>query len=145
MARDGVRFDRFYAAQHNCSPTRASVLTGRHPDRYRTYAWSHDLPLREVTIAEVAYSHGYATGHFGKWHLGGIPNGDGGNGRAGSPDIEPALRNPGQQGFEEWFSAANFFDINTPRGHVFHNGKPVGPFKGDRSDIVMDHALEFIR
>ena len=145
MAANGVRFDRFYAAQHNCSPTRASVLTGRHPDRTRTYAWGHDLPLREITIAEVARDHGYATGHFGKWHLGGIPNAGGGDGRGVSPGVETTLRHPGEQGFQEWFSAGNFFDHDPPRGTLFHNGKIVGDLRGESSDIVMDEALKFIR
>jgi arylsulfatase A-like enzyme len=145
MAESGVRLDRFYAAQHNCSPTRASVLTGRHPDRCRTYAWGHDLPLREVTIAEVAQARGYATGHFGKWHLGGLPNGDGGDGRGFSPGAETGMRHPGLQGFSEWFSAGNFFDYDPPAGALFHSGKTVGALRGESSDIVMGEALKFIR
>jgi arylsulfatase A-like enzyme len=145
MAREGVRFDRFYSAQHNCSPTRASVLTGRHPDRYRCYAWGHDLPLREVTIAEVAQARGYATGHFGKWHLGGLPNADGGDGRGVAPSLEEALRHPGHQGFQQWFSAGNFFDNDPPKGTLFRNGKIVDDLRGETSALVMDEALEFIR
>ena len=145
MAREGVRFDRFYAAQHNCSPTRASVLTGRHPDRCRTYAWGHDLPLGEVTIAEVAQAHGYATGHFGKWHLGGIPNSGGGDGRGVPASYETALRHPGQQGFQEWFSSGNFFDFDPPRGTLFRNGNPVPTMRGDSSEIVMMEAIKYIR
>ena len=81
MAAAGVRFDRFYAAYPVCSPTRGSVLTGRNPSRYRSRSWGYDLPLREVTVAEVLRAAGYATGHFGKWHLGGVPNADGITGR----------------------------------------------------------------
>ncbi|MBP8257409.1 MAG: sulfatase-like hydrolase/transferase, partial [Opitutaceae bacterium] len=69
MAAACVRFDHFYAAHPVCSPTRASVLTGRTPDRFRCYGWGFDLPLREVTVAELLKTRGYTTGHFGKWHL----------------------------------------------------------------------------
>ena len=71
MAAAGVRLDRFYAASPVCSPTRASVLTGRHPFRYGIeWAGEGHLPLDEQTIAEVLGENGYGTGHFGKWHVG---------------------------------------------------------------------------
>jgi arylsulfatase A-like enzyme len=88
MARDGLRFTDFYAACPVCSPTRASILTGRYPQRMnittflpgrpdrpdqklKQPAVRMELPLEEVTIAEVLKAAGYATGHIGKWHLGG--------------------------------------------------------------------------
>lgn len=145
MAASGVRFDRFYAAHFVCSPTRASVLTGRHPARYRCYSWGHDLPLGETTVAELARQAGYATGHFGKWHLGGIPNTDGGSGRGLPESFDPAPRDPSHQGFDEWISAGNWFDVDPPAGVFFHNGKEVGARQGDTSDLVMDDALRFIR
>ena len=71
MASEGVRLDRFYAAAPVCSPTRASVLTGRHPFRYGIeWAGEGHLPEDEITIAEVLKSNGYRTGIFGKWHVG---------------------------------------------------------------------------
>ena len=71
MASEGLRFDRFYAAAAVCSPTRASVLTGRHPFRMRIDgANSGHLPSEEYTLAEMCHELGYTTGHFGKWHLG---------------------------------------------------------------------------
>jgi hypothetical protein len=71
MAKAGMRFERFYAAAPVCSPTRGSVLSGRHPSRYGipTANQGH-LKREEITIAEVLREQGYATGHFGKWHLG---------------------------------------------------------------------------
>jgi arylsulfatase A-like enzyme len=71
MAAQGLRLDRFYAASPVCSPTRASVLTGRHPFRYGIeWAGVGHLPSNEVTLAEVLKENGYHTGHFGKWHVG---------------------------------------------------------------------------
>jgi arylsulfatase A-like enzyme len=96
MAAAGLRFDRFYAAAPVCSPTRGSVMTGRHPNRFGCFQWGHSLRPNEVTLAEILKGAGYATGHFGKWHLGSV--------RAGSPV------NPGASGFDRWLSAENFYD-----------------------------------
>ncbi len=85
LAREGMRFTQAYAAAPVCSPTRASLMTGKYPARLhitdfipgnpypfaklKTPDWQRALPLREVTIAEWLRERGYATGHFGKWHL----------------------------------------------------------------------------
>jgi arylsulfatase A-like enzyme len=71
MAAGGLRFTRFYAAAPVCSPTRGSVLTGRHPYRYGIYfANTGHMKREEITLAELLKKKGYRTGHFGKWHLG---------------------------------------------------------------------------
>ncbi|MEJ6718061.1 MAG: sulfatase-like hydrolase/transferase [Akkermansiaceae bacterium] len=71
MAKEGVRLDRFYAAAPVCSPTRGSVVTGRHPYRYGIeWAGEKGLPKEEVTLAETLKTDGYSTAHFGKWHIG---------------------------------------------------------------------------
>ncbi len=71
MAANGLKFDRFYAAAPVCSPTRGSVVTGRHPFRYGIYfANTGHLKREEFTLYEALKTKGYATGHFGKWHLG---------------------------------------------------------------------------
>jgi len=142
MAAEALRFDRFYAAFPLCSPTRASCLTGRYPARYRCLSWGHDLPLREVTIAEAVRTAGYATGHFGKWHLGGIPNAAGGTGRGLPESFDPKPRHPGNQGFDEWFSAGNWYDIGCE--YLYHNGQQVPPRPGDTADVILDVALEWI-
>ena len=122
MAAAGIRFDRFYAAHPLCSPTRASCLTGRSPVRYRCMSWGHDLPLREVTIAEAVRTAGYATGHFGKWHIGGIPDAAGGTGRGLPESFCPKPRHPGNQGFDEWFSAGKPLTPGPPtHGHAESN------------------------
>lgn len=84
LAADGMRFTRGYAACPVCSPTRAALVTGRHPARVRITnfiagnrrgsllpaEYLHALPDAEVTVAERLKAAGYATGVFGKWHLG---------------------------------------------------------------------------
>jgi arylsulfatase A-like enzyme len=104
MASEGVRFDRFYSAAPVCSPTRASCLTGRHPYRTGVFgANSGILRPEEVTLAEVLKEHGYATGHFGKWHLGTLSTTEGDSNRGGSK--HPELFNPPwRNGFERCFS-----------------------------------------
>ncbi len=140
MAAAGLRFDRFYAAYPVCSPTRASVLTGRHPTRYRCFSWGCPLPAAEISVAEALKSAGYATGHFGKWHLGEIPGQQGPANRvkAADPGGPPSL-----QGYDEYFSEGNWFDVNPQ--HLSHDGKPVGPLEGDTSDIIVDRALSWMR
>lgn len=88
LARQGMRFTDAYAACPVCSPTRASIMAGQYPARvgitdfipghWRPYEKlrvptnrTQHLPLEIVTIAEALRAAGYATGHVGKWHLGG--------------------------------------------------------------------------
>jgi arylsulfatase A-like enzyme len=90
LCADGMQFTQGYAACPVCSPTRASILTGRHPVRVDITDWipgmaasrhpnprfqhvrdRDNLALDEVTIAEVLREHGYQTFFAGKWHLGG--------------------------------------------------------------------------
>ena len=141
LAQSGLRFDRFYAAHFNCSPTRGSVMTGRHPDRYGTFSPGAPIRAQELTVARVLQAAGYATGHFGKWHLNG-KNGDrnttDGNGRA---ILASDPLSPGRMGFDEWVSADNFFDLDPVLGR---NGVPE-KFHGDSSDVTTDEALKFIR
>ena len=127
MAATGLRFERFYSAAPVCSPTRGSVLTGRHPNRFGCFSWGHTLRPQELTIAKALKSAGYTTGHFGKWHLGPV--------RADSPVC------PGAMGFDEWQSTPNFFE-NSPL--MSRKGKVIET-RGEGSQVTVDAALEFIR
>lgn len=127
MAREGIRFDRFYAASPVCSPTRASVLTGRTPNRTGVLQWGHPLRPQEITLAEQLKKAGYRTGHFGKWHLGSVQR--------------ESATSPGAFGFDEWISAPNFFDLDPI---LSNRGKAV-QFVGDSSDVTVEVALDFIR
>jgi len=72
MANSGIRFNRFYAGGPVCSPTRATVLTGRSPDRTGVFDHGYALRLQEKTLSQAIKDIGYSTGHFGKWHLNGL-------------------------------------------------------------------------
>ncbi len=127
MAASSLRFDRFYAAAPVCSPTRGSVLTGRHPNRFACFEWGHSLRPEEVTIAEALKTAGYATGHFGKWHLGSV------NARS---DVSP-----GASGFDTWFSSPNFYDLNPL---MSENGRVVQT-QGEGSEVTAAAAIKFIQ
>ncbi|HML48203.1 MAG TPA: sulfatase [Clostridia bacterium] len=87
LAREGMRFERAYAACPVCSPTRASLLTGKYPARVGVTDWigahtagklidapyADHLPLSECSLAEALRQGGYRTWHVGKWHLGEAP------------------------------------------------------------------------
>ena len=71
LAAKGAVLNRFYSAGAVCSPTRASCITGRNPNRMGIYtANSGHMKPQEITLPELLREQGYATGHFGKWHLG---------------------------------------------------------------------------
>ena len=123
----GLRLDSFYAAAPSCSPTRASVLTGRHPNRMGVFSWGHSIRPQELTLAEILKHEGYVTGHFGKWHLGSV--------RADSPV------NPGKNGFDRWVSSENFFDQDAKLSDQGIETK----MKGESSAVAADAAIEWIR
>jgi len=154
LAKMGKRFTRAYAANALCSPTRASILSGKHPGRFSLTTPAGHLPpnpnvslaaekgapwmkmacpgsrtfmpLEEFTIAEALKTNGYTTAHIGKWHL----------------------------GHEEYWPEKQGFDINIGGGH--HPGPPnffspynisTLPDKKDKeyiTDRITDEALTFL-
>ncbi len=127
MAATGLRFDRFYAAHPSCSPTRGSVLTGRHPNRYGTFTPGFSFRPEEITIAQLLKTKGYVCGHFGKWHVGPV--------KSDSPT------NPGKMGFDEWLSHDNFFELNPV---LSANGAVPKKIEGESSEIIVAAASKFI-
>ncbi|MCH7224700.1 sulfatase [Haloferula sp. A504] len=127
MAAEGLRMDRFYSAHPSCSPTRGSVLTGRHPNRYGTFHPGCSLRPEEISVASLLKKAGYATAHFGKWHVGPV--------KASSPT------NPGAMGFDEWLSHDNFFELDPV---LSRNGGEPKRYEGEGSEVIVDEAIRFI-
>ena len=70
LAAEGTMFHRFYVTGHTCQPSRAGFMTSRSPNTFVNYeTWKVGFQGR-MTITELLNNHGYATGHFGKWHIG---------------------------------------------------------------------------
>ena len=109
LSKEGMLFQQAYTAAAICSPTRASIMTGKHPARLHLTDylvgsspkdkpllppdnWQKFLPLEEITIAEMLKKAGYETALFGKWHL-------------SKEKIPPKSisHNPGKQGFDSSF------------------------------------------
>ena len=134
MAENGLRFERFYAAAPVCSPTRASILTGRTNDRTGVVDHGYALRKQEKTIAVALQKAGYATGHFGKWHLNGLRG-------PGVPILKDDSHSPGKFGFDHWLTVTNFFDIDPL---MSENGS-FKDLKGNSSEIIVKKALEFIK
>lgn len=121
LAAAGMRFTQAYAACPVCSPTRASIVTGKYPARLHltdwipgrrqwsaakllTPAFEQALPLKETTLAEALKPAGYTTASIGKWHLGGegfLPTDQGfdlnigGTERGSPPSYFPPYKIPG--------------------------------------------------
>jgi len=88
LARDGIRFEQFYVNSPICSPSRTAISTGQYPQRWRitSYLSNRDhnnrrgmaqwLDPSAPMLARSLQQAGYATGHFGKWHMGGQRNVD---------------------------------------------------------------------
>ena len=169
MAKQSLRFERFYAAAPVCSPTRGSCITGRHPYRYGVYfANTGHMKPEELTLAELLKKHGYATGHFGKWHLGTLTKTETEANRGGPrgvknfsppqvngfdvcfsteskvPTYDPMLRPKGNHGKKWWDPAKENGPYGT--GYWDEKGKRVTEnLRGDNSRVIMDRAIPFMR
>jgi len=137
LAAEGMKLTDCYAAAPVCSPARAGMLTGRTPYRCGIYDWipsNSPMHLRrqEQTIATLLRNSGYATCHTGKWHC---------NGKFNSPE-QPQ---PGDHGFEHWFSTQNNAgpSHHNPKNFV-RNGRRVGPSEGYSSEIIVQEAIDWL-
>ncbi len=138
LAADGARFTHFYSGCAVCSPSRATLLTGRHHIRAGVYSWIHDasqeshLLERETTLAEILKSVGYHTAHIGKWHLG-LPTG------------KRKKPTPDKHGFDHWFATWNNAQPSHKNPNNFiRNGTPVGKLEGYSCQLVADEAIGWL-
>lgn len=132
---ESVRFTDFHVSPY-CSPTRASLMTGRYSARkgiWHTYGIRNLMHENETTMAEVFRSNGYRTGHFGKWHLGSnypfAPHHRG-------FDVSFMLGNGGLGATDDYWGNDRFGDT------YFLNGKPE-PTSGFGTDNFVDRAITF--
>ena len=153
LGRDGIRFTRFYANSPECTPSRTALLTGRYQQRvgglecaigngnvgrYDEAVWLRErdelgLPFSELSIARRLKDVGYATGIFGKWHLG----------------YDDAKFGPNGHGFDEAFvtlgGGTDYVAHTEPDGisYLRHNGEPVEA-DGYLTDVFADRAIEWM-
>jgi arylsulfatase A len=155
LASEGLKFTDFYANAPVCTPTRTGFITGRWQQRvgfewamgfqaeqYRRVngKWIEEpdklafgLPQSETTIAEMLKPAGYATGAFGKWHLGYQPE-----------------HNPTRRGFDEYFGVllghADYYRYNYFDGtYCLRDGDKPVKAEGYLTDLISQRATEFVR
>jgi arylsulfatase A-like enzyme len=165
LAREGMRFMASYCAQSICSPSRAAILTGKTPARLhlttylpgRTNAASQkllhpaikqQLPLEELTLAEVLKTNGYATACIGKWHLGGkgfLPSRQGFEVYyPGIPNTKPGLSEGGKGEYDLTRAAIGFISTNRSRPfflYLTHNSPHI-PYTA-KKDLVRKNRKAF--
>jgi len=142
LARSGVRFTQFYSASPICSPSRASMLTGRYPQRagLPQMASSKEgeagMPTEQYTMGELFKDAGYQTAHIGKWHVGYTPQ-----------------TMPNGQGFDYSFgfmggcidNYSHFFYWAGPNRHdLWRNGKEIHEPGKFFPDLMVDEAGAFM-
>ena len=155
LAARGVTLSHFYSGNSVCSPTRATVLTGRHHDRMGIYnANGGHLPAQEFTLARMLKQQGYTTGHFGKWHLGTLSPTMSSKGQARKPAVHfapPWLRDYDTSFVTE--SAVSTWDPGLgPRAvdnPFFADGVAVPgddpSLRGGAARVVADRAVPFMQ
>lgn len=155
LASDGLKFTDFYANAPVCTPTRTAFITGRWQQRtgfewamgftaeqYRRVdgKWVEEpdqlalgLSSSETTIAELLKKQGYATGAFGKWHLGYQPQ-----------------HNPTRHGFDEYFGVllghADYYRYNYFDGtYCLRDGLEPVQAEGYLTDLISQRAVKFVQ
>lgn len=142
LAHTGVRFTQFYSASPICSPSRASLLTGRYPQRagLPNMASSKEgdagMPGEQFTMAELFASAGYKTAHIGKWHVGYTPQ-----------------TMPNAQGFDYSFgfmggcidNYSHYFYWDGPNRHdLWRNGKEIWEPGKFFADLMVEETNTFL-
>ena len=154
LATEGRILTQFYAGSAVCSPSRASILTGRCPLRFDIRSHFKDLdehlPRGVVTLPGLLGQKGYATAHVGKWHLGGMRREYIEQRVAGNPDAIPG---PHEHGFEHYLTPTPCPERLTlsSKGrlhwegarYLARNDKPVS-IEGYAADVYTKEALDMI-
>jgi arylsulfatase A-like enzyme len=165
LARQGARFTAAYAACPVCSPTRAAITTGKSPARLHLTTFlpgradcpsqkllhpkiNQRLPLGETTLAEYLKRAGYATGCFGKWHLGGkgfLPTDQGFDVyHAGRANTKPGDAEGGKGEYDLTAHAARFIEANRDRPffvYLAHNAPHI-PYTA-KAALIQKNAAAF--
>ena len=141
LARDGVRLTECYAAAPVCTPTRVAFMTGRYQHRLGLESVisknrgtsDQGLSPSEPTLPRYLHDAGYATGLFGKWHLG------------SKPEFRPT-----QHGFDEFFgflgAALDYYSHVSEDGvHDLYLNDDPAHVDGYLTDVIADRAIDFIR
>jgi arylsulfatase A-like enzyme len=170
MAQEGIRFDRFYAASTVCAPTRASIMTGQNGARLGIWHWgSAHVEDGDILLSEVLKAQGYATGHFGKWHLGLLDEHGQHDFVVGPRTPHKDFSPPWQHGFDVCFSTENVAPTWDPMklpdqgqwgmkkryatglwGNNYWNERGemidhTDNLSGDDSRVIMDRVIPFVR
>ena len=137
LAEEGLRLTNYYAPSALCSPSRAGLMTGRHPYRTGIRSWIPRgsgvyLIEDEITLAETLKGAGYATSHIGKWHL----NSD------LASEVEPQ---PLDQGFD-YFYGHNAFQVptNLDPTNIYRNGELLPKQKGFTAELYVSEAINWL-
>lgn len=150
LAAEGVRFEQFYVASPICSPSRVGITTGQYPARHLIHSYlnsrkrNRERGMRDFldpaapAVARVFQNAGYATAHFGKWHMG------------GGRDVDDAPL-PQAYGFDESLvSFEGLGDRILPPGGLSEQSRKLGKgairdvAKHEMTEIYVDRAIDFI-
>ena len=137
FTKQGIKFTNFYSPSPLCSPSRASMLTGRTPYRLGIQSWIPEgdnvyLRQNEITMGNLLKNNGYQCFLSGKWHLNGGLN-------------EKTHSQPNEASFDKWM-ALHAFAIPNHKDPInfYEDGKPLGKIEGYSGTIVVNKALEYL-
>ncbi|MCE9630308.1 MAG: sulfatase-like hydrolase/transferase [Planctomycetia bacterium] len=138
FAAEGLKLTDCHAACPVCSPSRAALMTGRHPYRNGVFTWIPEgspihLRASEVALSKRLRDAGYDTCHVGKWHLNGLFN-------------SPEQPQPGDHGYDWWLATQN----NAAPSHAFpenfvRNGQTVGKADDYSAPFVAQEAATWLK
>jgi arylsulfatase A-like enzyme len=152
LAEHGTKFMQFYVNSPVCSPSRAAMMTGQYPARNGFFTYLAErkknienkmpdfLPASVPSLAKMLHANGYATGHFGKWHLG------------GGRDVGDAPL-PTEYGFDKSFTSfeglgdrtLTFDDNLNKQSAQLGRGNIIKAPQNKQTEIYVDSALAFIK